>query len=396
MKHRLLLCLGPLFGLIASCSSPAPKKPPLPSVTVIQPKISDVPIYLEYPGHIEAYKTVNLQAQVSGDLTGMYFEEGQEVKKGQLLFTIDDRPYQAALAKAEAALRGSIAALKYSKETVSRYTDLAKEKFVSQLNYDEYVTNSLEHDASMQANLAELDTARINLSYCTLSAPMDSVAGKKEIDIGNFISVGEQTPLIVLNQIDPVFAAFYVPDVDLPIIQTMQLKSGPLSTEIYLNGEKSESFKGTLTLIDNLVDQATGSIFMKATIPNSEKDLWPGEFVDVRIILSTQKNAILLPSQAIQLGQKGYFTFVINKENKAELRLVEIGQRYDEYISIVSGIEPEDTVVLNGQLNLTSGDQVLILSEEKEKKVQATPKAVSSFNLKKGLESIRTKQGRSS
>ena len=158
--------------------------------------------------------------------------------------------------------------------------------------------------------------------------------------------------------------------------------------------KKKEPFKGTLTLIDNQVDQATGSIFMKATLPNSEKILWPGEFIDVRVILSTQKEAILLPSQALQLGQNGYFAFVINKDSVAELRLLEIGDRYDEYVSILSGILPDDSVVLEGQINLTSGDKVTVLTSEKEKK--SLPKTLSSISVKKGLESVKTRQGRPS
>jgi multidrug efflux system membrane fusion protein len=392
MKHLHFLRFLPLLGLFPSCSSPPPSEPKATSVMITKPRIEDVPIYLEYPGHIEAYKTVNLQAQITGDLTGMYFKEGEEVKAGQLLFTIDARPYEAALAKAEAALEGSIASLKYSKETVTRYASLAKEQFVSQLNYDEYITNSLESDASVSANRAEVDTAKINLSYCTLYSPMDAIAGKKEIDVGNLVTAAEQTPLIVLNQIDPVFAAFYVPDIDLPKIQKAQYQTGPLKAEIYLNGDKETSFNGYLSLIDNQVDQSTGSIFMKVTLPNQNKLLWPGEFADVRIILSEQKGAILLPAKAVQLGPNGYFAFVISKDLVAEMRLVKIGQRYGEEISILEGIHPDETVVIEGQLNLFAGKKVFVTNAAAE--TSPLPKTLTSISAKKGLEHVKKQQGK--
>lgn len=372
MKQILLLAICSL-SLISSCSSPpsAPKAKVFP-VTVVKPVIKDVPIYLEYPGHIEAYNTVNLQAQVSADLTGMYFEEGTFVKEGQLLFTLDSRPYLANLSKAEADLEGSIAALKLAEDTVCRYARLVEENFVAQLNYDQYVTTSLEDSAAVKANMANVDTARIDLSYCTLFAPMDAIAGKKEISVGNYVKAGEETPLIVLNQINPVYAAFYVPDVDLPTIQRQQNKTGPLQVQVLLNGDKTECFEGKLTLINNQVDQATGSIFMKATLTNEDKLLWPGEFADIRIILSTLKNAVILPAEALQLGQNGYFAFVVGPNMTAELRLVELGQRYGEDVAVLKGINPGDTVVLQGQINLSSGVPVSITTPDSSKPSQGT------------------------
>jgi multidrug efflux system membrane fusion protein len=196
---------------------------------------------------------------------------------------------------------------------------------------------------------------------------MDAIAGKKEISVGNFVKAGEQTPLIVLNQINPVYASFYAPDVDLPTIQKQQNKTGPLPVEIYLNGDETECFTGALTLINNEVDESMGSIFMKATLPNESRLLWPGEFVDVRIILSELQNAIILPAEALQLGQNGYFAFVIDANMTAQLRQVELGQRYGENVCILKGIAPDDTVVLQGQINLSSGVKVSITTANQGK-----------------------------
>jgi membrane fusion protein, multidrug efflux system len=381
--NRPSLTLFSIVTFLGACSSPPPPPPAAVQISTTQPKVCDTPIYLEYPGHIEAYKTVNLQAQVAGTLTGMYFEEGTNVKEGELLFTIDSRPYQAALAKAEATLAGSIAALKYSEETVKRYSKLMQENYVARLDYDQYITTTLENDATVKGSIADIETAKINLGYCTLYAPMDAVAGKKEIDVGNYIEVGESTPLIVLNQINPVYAAFYVPDVDLPLIQKFQRQYGPLTTHIYLNGDYSNLYEGKLTLIDNQVDEATGAIYMKATLPNDEHALWPGEFADVRIVLWIEKNAILVPTQALQLGQKGYYAYVVAKDNTAELRNIEIGNRYEEYTLVKSGIQPTDTVVLEGQLNLYPGAKIQIVPTK-----EAAPQTLSHFNVKKSLEKV--------
>ena len=351
---------------LAGCTSAPPPPPRAIAVKVTKPTIQDTPIFKEYPGHIEALKTVNIQSQVAGTLTGMYFEEGTTVKQGQLLFTIDARPYIAALNKAEAALARSIAALKYSEETVQRYTDLVKENFVAKLDYDQYIATALEDDATVKENLAEIETAKINLGYCSLYAPMDAVAGKKNIDVGNYIEVGENTPLIVLNQINPVQAAFYVPDIDLPKIQAFQKKQGPLAVEVYFEEGNPSLYKGNLTLIDNGVDQSTGAIFMKATLPNENQELWPGEFVTVKVIFDIEKEALLVPSEALQLGQKGYYAYVV-KEDTAELRYVEISARLGNYTHIQSGLSKGDTIVLEGQLNLYPGAKVHILPSEEKK-----------------------------
>lgn len=348
---------------LSSCAK-APAPPPrLPNVIVTTPKVESVPLYLDYAGHIEAYKTIDVQSQIAGELTGMYFEEGTEVEEGQLLFTIDSRPYIAALDKAKAALAQSMASLKYAEETAQRYSKLVQEEYVAHLQYDQYLTNVLVEEGSVEANYAEVENAQLNLQYTTIYSPISAVAGKKQIDVGNYISVGESPSLIVLNQINPVFASFYVPDVDLPTIQKYQ-GSGELKTIVYLNQDTDHPYEGKLTLIDNQVDESTGSIFMKATLCNDSKELWPGEFVDVRIILNTIDDAILIPYQAVQIGQKGHFVFTVDNDHVVAAKNIKTGQRQGDMIVVESGLTSSDTVVLEGQLNLYPGVKVNIQNED--------------------------------
>ncbi len=357
MRHVLCLLL-PIICL-SSCSKQAPPAPRLPVVILTTPVMQNVPRYLDYAGHVEAYKTIDVQSQIAGELTGMYFEEGTEVKEGEVLFTIDSRPYIAALDKAEAALAQSIASMKYAEETARRYSKLVQQEYVALLQYDQYLTNVLVEQASVEANEAEVETARLNLGYTTIYSPISAIAGKKQIDVGNYITPAEKPSLIVLNQINPVFASFFAPDVDLPLIQKYQ-RSGELKAEVFLNQDTSHPFEGKLTLIDNQVDESTGTIFMKATLCNDTHELWPGEFVDIRIILTEIKDAILLPTQAIQLGQQGHFVFTVDQDNVTSAKKVKIGQIHQDLIVIEEGVAVTDRVVLEGQLNLYPGAKVTI------------------------------------
>lgn len=390
MRQIILRIALPLVCLTGCSQQPAPP-PRLPNVVVTCPTVSTVPRYLDYPGHIEAYNTINVQTQIAGELTGMYFEEGTEVKAGQLLFTIDSRPYRAALDKAEAALAQSVASLRYAEETAQRYSKLVQEEYVAQLQYDQYLTNVLVEEASVQANEAEVETAKLNLLYTTIYAPLSGVAGKKQIDVGNYVTVADNPSLITINQIDPVYASFYVPDVDLPTIQKYQA-AGELKTIIYLNEDRSLAYEGKLTLIDNQVNESTGSIFMKATLCNDNKALWPGEFVDVRVILTTMNDAIQLPYQAVQLGQQGHFVFVVASDHTVALKNIKVGQRQGDLVVIESGLAATDVVVLEGQLNLYQGAKVNIQQQNNVPTAPNNDSVAEQAPKKKFLGGFRAKR----
>jgi multidrug efflux system membrane fusion protein len=360
-KHTLFFFS--LLWLTACQEAPPPEKPPH-LVSVVKPLVRDVPVYIDYIGHIVAKTSVTVMSQVSGNIVAQYFVEGQEVKQGDLLLVIDPRPFEATLAKAEATVAQTYATLHYDKETTFRYGPLVKQDFISQLNYDQYVTNVIVDEAVIAQNKADLETAKINLGYCYIEAPMDCVTGKLQVKTGNYVDANSGTDLVLLNQIQPILVDFDVPETDLLTIQELQQKA-MLKLIVYPDPAHKHSFAGKLTLIDNQVNTATGTVLMEGTLPNEEKLLWPGHFVDVRLILEEKKGALLLPNDAVMNGQKGHYVYVVKSDSSIAVKTVKIGQRYDDsYVCIESGIGPHEQVVTEGQLNLFPGTKVQIQPTE--------------------------------
>lgn len=353
------------IGLIAflttqGCQKAAPLPPPPHLVTVTKPTICDVPVYVDYIGHIVAKTSVTVMSQVSGNITGQYFVEGQEVKRGDLLLVIDPRPYEAALDKALAVIAQTSASLHYAKETTSRNQPLVQQDFISKLNFDQYVTNVLVDEAILKQNEAELETAQINLGYCYIEAPMDSVTGKLQVKTGNYVDANANTELLLLNQIQPILVDFYVPETDLLTIQEKQ-RQGMLQMMVYPDPAHKQCFSGELTLIDNQVNTQTGALLLEGTLPNEEKILWPGHFVDVRLILGEQKGAILIPNEALMVGQNGHYVFIVKADSTIAVVNVKAGQRYgNNNISIENGLSGNEQIVTEGQLNLYPGMVVKI------------------------------------
>lgn len=345
-----------LLSLLIACSTPPPSPRPLPVVTIIQPVVKDVPLYYEYVGHIEANISVNVKAQVTGVMTAQYFVEGDDVKMGDLLLTIDPRPYQAALDKAEGELAQNLATLKQAKETAERYAKLVQQEYVSQLNFDQFVTDVYTAEAKAKQSKADVETAKLNLEYCYIHTPINAVTSVLQVKVGNYVGVGGDSSLLVLNQITPIKVSFYVPEKDLPHISTLQ-RQNSLKTIVFLEGKPIE---GKLNLINNAVDENTGTILLQAVFPNEDKRLWPGEFVDVRLILEIKKEALLIPNQAVQVGQEGAYIFVMKSDKTVEQRSVTIGQKEEELVIVENGLLPSETVILDGQINLYNGAQVAI------------------------------------
>jgi membrane fusion protein, multidrug efflux system len=358
--NLFIICLV----LLSGCGKKVIVVPPPHLVSVAKPTVCDVPTYVDYIGHMVAKTSVQVMAQVSGNIVGQYFEEGQFVKRGDLLLVIDPRPFEAAFHQAQGALAQSLASLGFAEETTVRYAPLVQKDFISQLNYDQYVTNVLVDDAIVKQNLANLETSQINLGYCYINAPMDCVTGKLLVKTGNYVDALASTQLTLLNQIQPILVDFYVPETDLFAIQQIQQKN-PIKILVYPEPSHQHSYSGELTLIDNQVNTNTGAVLMEGTLPNEENILWPGHYVDVRLILGEQKGAILIPSEAVMIGQKGQYVFVINEDMTVSAKDVKVGQLYqNKYMSILSGITAEDTVITEGQLNLYPGMKVQIKEEQ--------------------------------
>jgi multidrug efflux system membrane fusion protein len=320
-----------------------PAQAPVRPVTVAKVVAKDVPLYLDEIGTCAAYETVLVQAQVSGVIITRNFQDGSDVKKGDLLFTIDPRPYQAALdqAKAQAEL---------DQVTLKRQEDLRNRKVISQQDYDTAVANAQRSQAATEA-------AQVNLDWCYIKSPINGRVGLRNVDVGNL--VGPSTaPLVTIQGLDPIYTDFTVAENDLPLVR--KYLGGPnVKVQTYLADGSIVPRSGDLYFIDNAVQPGSGTVRVRGVTPNPDRALWPSEFVRVRFILDTLKNATLVPAQAVQVSQSGPFVFVVKSDNTVDLRPVKPGQRQEGDLTVVeSGVKPDETVVVTGQLALAPGAKV--------------------------------------
>jgi membrane fusion protein, multidrug efflux system len=318
-------------------------QPPARPVTVAKVITKDVPLYLDEIGTCAAYETVQVQAQVSGVIIQRHFQDGSDLKKGDPLFTIDPRPYQATLdqAKAQAAL---------DKTTLKRQEDLRARKVISQQDYDVAVANAQKSQAAAEA-------AQVNLDWCYIKSPINGRIGLRNVDVGNL--VGPSTPpLVTIHGLDPIYTDFTVAENDLPLVR--KYLGGPnVKVQTYLSDGSIAPRMGDLYFIDNAVQPGSGTVRARGVTPNADRALWPSEFVRVRFILDMLKDATLVPSQAVQVSQSGPFVFVVKPDNTVDLRSVKPGQRQDGDLTVIeTGVEPDETVVVTGQLALSPGAKV--------------------------------------
>jgi multidrug efflux system membrane fusion protein len=347
-------------GFLFACSKPAqpPPKPPVPVTagTVIQ---KTVPIQIRAIGNVEAYSTVSVKSQIGGILTRVHFREGQDVRKGDILFTIDPRPYEAALKQAEANLAKDNAQLENAREEVRRYAELVKKGYVAQQQYDQIRTNAATFEATVNADKALVENARLQLKYCYIYSPIDGRTGNLFANEGNLIKANADTSMVVINQIQPIYVTFSVPEQYLPEIKKYT-SGGKVEVQAFITKSEDNPEEGILTFVDNAVDVATGTIKLKATFANKIKRLWPGQFVDVVMILTTQPNAIVVPSQSIQTGQKGQYVFIIKNNLTVEDRPIIVGRTLNSETVIEKGLQSGEKVVTDGQLRLVPGAKVEI------------------------------------
>ena len=317
---------------------------PVRPVTVSKAITKDVPLYLDEIGTCAAYETVQVQAQVSGKIMARHFQDGSDVKKGDLLFTIDPRPYQAALdqAKAQAEL---------DQITLKRQVDLLARKVVAQQDYDTAKANADKSQAAAEA-------AQVNLDYCYIKSPINGRIGLRNFDVGNL--VGPSTsPLVTIQGLDPIYTDFTVAENDLPLVR--KYLGGPnVKVQTYLANGSIAPRTGDLYFIDNAVQPGSGTVKVRGVTPNPDRALWPSEFVRVRFILDMLKSATLVPSQAVQVSQSGPFVFVVKADHTVDLRPVKPGQRQEGDLTVIEsgGVKPGETVVVTGQLALAPGAQV--------------------------------------
>lgn len=368
-KFILLLSLI----VIAGCSKA--KQPP-PRVVPVVAETADrknVPLQVKAIGNVEAYNTVTIKSQVNGEISEVFFREGQDVRKGRMLFRIDPRPFESALRQAESALVRDRAQAKNAEEEARRYASLSGKGFVSQQEYDRVRTNAAALNAVVQADEAAVENARLQLEYTAIMSPIDGQTGAITIQKGNVVKAND-LPLVTINQITPIYVTFSVPEQDLANIKRYQ-SSGDLHVEVNIPQSSRKPVKGSLTFIDNKVNTATGTIMLKATFANQDRALWPGQFVDVILTLTTERDRVVVPTQAVQTGQQGQYVYVIKDDMTAELRVVTPGRLYGDWTVIDTGIAAGEKVVTDGQLRITPGVKVEIKNEKVKQDEEKKPEA---------------------
>ena len=322
----------------------------------------DVPVYIDAVGKIVAREVVSIQPQVSGRITKIHFTDGADVKTGDLLFTIDPRPYQALLHEAEANLAQSEAALDLAKVNFARVENVSDPRAVSRQDYDTKKSAVASAEATVQQNRAALESAQLNLAYCTIRSPINGRTGQRAVDIGNVVSANNGS-LLVIQRLEPIYADFTIPESELGAVQRDMAKR-TLHVEVRLPDDGTEPREGELTFLDNSVQDNSGTIKLRATLANHDRRFWPGRFAKIRLILHTQRDAVLVPATAPQLSAQGSFVYVIKPDLSAEQRIVKVGQQHDNLVVINEGLKAGERVVVNGQLGVTPGGKVRLVQPQ--------------------------------
>jgi len=319
--------------------------------------VEDVPVFLHGIGTVQAYNTVAIKSRVDGQIVKINFKEGEEVKVGDPLFQIDPRPYQAALETAQAAKEKDEAQLAGAQLDLERYQKLLGPGWQTKQSYDQQKATVEQFQAAIKGDAAQIANAKLNLGYADIRSPIDGRLGAKLVDVGNLVHANDNTPLVMIAELKPIFVSFTLPQETLDDVQENN-KKAPLVVRASSGDGKKELAQGKLTLIDNMIDQATGTIHLKARFDNDDERLWPGEFVNLRLILSTHKGVATVPQQTVQVGPNGYYAYVIKPDNTVERRAVEVASMQDGLAVISKGLTPGEKVVVDGQYRLTEGARV--------------------------------------
>jgi membrane fusion protein, multidrug efflux system len=328
---------------------------PITTAPVIQ---KSVPLTIEGIGTVIAASTVAVHAQITGELTSVNFVEGDEVQQGQVIVTLDKRPLEAALNQAQATLDRDLAGAVNARAQAVRYQDLLKRGIATHEQMDQIVANAAALDATVGADRAAVDSAKVQVDYATIRAPLTGKTGLLQVHPGNLVRAGDAGAIVTINKITPVYVSFAIPEALLPELKRYMAK-GHLSVRAQAPNDDASS-TGTINFIDNAVDVTTGMIKIKGTFPNTDRRLWPGQYVNASVTLSAEGSAIVVPSTAVQTGQQGTYVFVLKPDQTVDLRAVAVERTSGEESVIKSGLKPGETVVTDGQLRLVPGSHVTI------------------------------------
>jgi membrane fusion protein, multidrug efflux system len=320
-------------------------------VTVARVLQETVPVRITAIGNVEAFSTVQLKARVDGQIIEVAVREGAPVRKGDVLFRIDPRPFQAALRQAEANALRDTAARDHAQSQEKRYLELLEKNFISKDAYAQIRTNAATAEATAKASQAGLENARLNLDYCTIRSPLDGYVGRVLLQAGNMVRANDVNPLLVINQVRPIYVNFAVPEQNLPEVRQYMAK-GPLTVEVTPAESQPSRPSGRLIFIDNAVDPSTGTIRLRAQFDNADAALWPGQFVNVSLRLYEQAEALVIPSTAVQTGPDGQYVYVVNPEMVADVRRIAVQRTDGERAVVAKGLAKDELVVVRGQLRL--------------------------------------------
>jgi membrane fusion protein, multidrug efflux system len=337
-------------------AAPAAANPPVP-VTPGTAETRDMPVYVRGIGSVQAFNTVTIKSRVDGQIVKVDFTEGQEVKVGDPLFEIDPRPFQAALAQANAAKEKDQAQLTSAQADLKRYAELVKPGYQTRQIFDQQKGLVGQLQASLKADQAAIDNATLNLTYATIRSPIDGRTGARLVDIGNLVHATDSTGLVSITQLKPIFVTFTVPQNQFDRIRK-SAAAGPVEVQAVSADDKTQLAAGKLTLIDNQIDPATGTIRLKGTFDNTDEALWPGEFVNTRLVVGIDKNAVTVAARALQRGPNGEYLFVIKPDMTVEIRNVEVAEVEQGLAAIGKGLTAGEQVVVDGQYRLDQGSKV--------------------------------------
>jgi multidrug efflux system membrane fusion protein len=368
-RKKMFTILAGLVGLVVVVgvvaqynkeSRAAVQKTPLAvPVNAAQVVVKSMPVRLMAIGNVEPFTTVAIKVRVDGQLISVKFKEGDEVRQGSVMFEIDPRPFAAGLKQAQANLAKDRALFDRASEQEKRYKDLLTKNFISPDAYEQVRTNTETAAATVSADEAAIENAKLSLEYCTIRSPVTGYAGRIQIQQGNLVKANDTNPLVVINQIVPVYASFSVPEQNIGDIRKYQA-DGELKVQAGFANSTRPMTAGKLSFVDNSADATTGTIKLKAEFPNTDKALWPGQFVNVVLTLYEQKDAIVAPSAAVQSGPTGQYVYVMKPDMTVELRNIKIARAEGDDTVVAGGLQPGDQVVTVGQLRLAPGTRVSV------------------------------------
>jgi multidrug efflux system membrane fusion protein len=362
-KTGLLTLVAATGALVATaCTGNAAKPvqaPPPPPVVVGQAVRRTVPVSLHGIGNVESVATVSLRSRVAGQILKVHVVDGADVTTGQLLFSIDPAPYEIALARAQAQLAHDKALLEKAQNDATRYAKLVDKEYVTREQYEAATSQAASLAATIQSDDTAVKDASLSLSYCSIVAPISGRAGSVNLRAGNLVKVNDDPPLVTILKVQPVYVTFSIPEKYLSEVRARS-SAAPLAVRAVARGEKGEGHPGRLTFIDNTVDTTTGTIRLKAEFPNEDRGLWPGQFVETDMIVSEQKDALIVPSTAIQVGQDGSFVFVVAADGTAQPKPVVVDRMIGDETVLTSGLDGGETVITDGQIRVVPGAKVAV------------------------------------